>query len=458
MQLPQAFKKQMMDMLQKEYNEFESALSSTPPISIRRNPLKPVSDFNGSTLPDGEVGWCRTGEYLPTRPSFTTDPLFHAGCYYVQEASSMFIEQFIVQHAPSHALTALDLCAAPGGKSTLLQTLLPPGSLLFSNEINRQRSQILKENIMKWGCDNVVVTNNSSIDYAASGLTFDLILCDVPCSGEGMFRKDPDSIHEWSEANVANCHSLQREIVSSIWDSLVPGGLLLYSTCTYNTQEDESNAKYIAKELGGIPLSVDLISEWHVDSKNYLGDSQPVYHFFPHKAKGEGFFVCGFRKPGEKSETKADKKTKRNKEREIKKSNSSTYLSWLTAPETFLIDSDDRNNIYAIPKAHQALIKKADKKLNVIHKGIHIGEMKGNTVKPAHGLSMSAHLNPSSFPSREVDTTTALSYLRCESLGFPDSPLGFLLLTYHGIPLGFVKNVGNRCNNLYPHEWRIRFK
>ena len=126
MQLPQAFKKQMMDMLQKEYDEFESALSSTPPISIRRNPLKPVSDFNGSTLPDGEVGWCRTGEYLPTRPSFTTDPLFHAGCYYVQEASSMFIEQFIVQHAPSHALTALDLCAAPGGKSTLLQTLLPP--------------------------------------------------------------------------------------------------------------------------------------------------------------------------------------------------------------------------------------------------------------------------------------------------------------------------------------------
>ena len=246
--------------------------------------------------------------------------------------------------------------------------------------------------------------------------------------------------------------------MSSIWDSLVPGGLLLYSTCTYNTQEDESNAKYIAEELGGIPLSVDLISEWHVDSKNYLGDSQPVYHFFPHKAKGEGFFVCGFRKPGEKSETKADKKTKRNKEREIKKSNSSTYLSWLTAPETFLIDSDDRNNIYAIPKAHQALIKKADKKLNVIHKGIHIGEMKGNTVKPAHGLSMSAHLNPSSFPSIEVDTTTALSYLRCESLGFPDSPLGFLLLTYHGIPLGFVKNVGNRCNNLYPHEWRIRFK
>ena len=155
---------------------------------------------------------------------------------------------------------------------------------------------------------------------------------------------------------------------------------------------------------------------------------------------------------------KVGKKLKGNKEREKNNSNSSTYLSWLTAPETFLIDSDDRNNIYAIPKAHQALIKKADKKLNVIHKGIHIGEMKGNTVKPAHGLSMSAHLNPSSFPSREVDTTTALSYLRCESLGFPDSPLGFLLLTYHGIPLGFVKNVGNRCNNLYPHEWRIRFK
>ena len=224
-------------------------------------------------------------------------------------------------------------------------------------------------------------------------------------------------------------------------------------------ESSQADFSFFNRQVASLSDDVDIYKPLVQTFQKNLDYSTGFYYATKESVKkGEGFFVCGFRKPGEKSETKADKKTKRNKEREIKKSNSSTYLSWLTAPETFLIDSDDRNNIYAIPKAHQALIKKADKKLNVIHKGIHIGEMKGNTVKPAHGLSMSAHLNPSSFPSREVDTTTALSYLRCESLGFPDSPLGFLLLTYHGIPLGFVKNVGNRCNNLYPHEWRIRFK
>ena len=266
MNLPIDFENYTQQLLGDElYSRLKSGLESDiTPTSIRLNPFKAAELDVTEELQDAIVPWCgSTGRYLKERPNFTFDPLLHAGVYYVQEAASMFVD-LAVRTLIKQPVTMLDICAAPGGKSTALRAALPEGSLLFSNEPMRPRAQILSENLQKFGHEDIIVTNNYPRDYRKSRLMFDAILADVPCSGEGMFRKDDGARQEWSLQNVDNCWHLQREIVSDIWHCLRPGGLLIYSTCTFNAHEDEENVEWIANELGAEFEELPIDDSWNI--------------------------------------------------------------------------------------------------------------------------------------------------------------------------------------------------
>lgn len=280
------------------YNRFVGAFDEEAPTSIRVNPRIAI-DHGPWTMDhsDSQVPWCSEGYYLNNRPQFTFDPLLHAGCYYVQEASSMFVTH-ILQQSGDCPQSALDMCAAPGGKSTALRSVLPDDCVLISNEPMGNRAQILLENVTKWGGPNHIVTNNYPRDFRKAKLKFDLILCDVPCSGEGMFRKDPNAISEWSAQNVEKCWQLQREIVADAWECLNPGGLLIYSTCTYNTKENEENIRWILDTYDAQVLDIPVDPSWNITGSLLQGFNEPVYRFIPGITRGEGLFVCALRKAG----------------------------------------------------------------------------------------------------------------------------------------------------------------
>ena len=404
------------------YHTFLKGLGETAPVSIRLNPFK-LTETTHKVNPElnpQPISWCKEGYWLDTRPNFTFDPLLHAGAYYVQEASSMFLSH-VLQHLVKQPVMALDLCAAPGGKTTCACTSLPAGSFLFSNEPIGKRAQILAENVQKFGHEDVVVTNNYPRDYKKTKLGFDVIIADVPCSGEGMFRKDPQSIEEWSLQNVENCWQLQRSIIADIWDNLKPGGILIYSTCTFNAHEDEENIAWILNEYDSELLSVPTEEAWNITGSlidNPLKDGRefPVYRFIPGKTRGEGIFMAIIRKCGE-NKTLINKTT---------------------------IDVD---------KA----ITEARKRLRILSHGVKEGMQKGKNVIPDHTLALSFSTDKSAYPNVEVDYQTAIAYLRHEAIVLSsDAPRGIVLLTYKGYPIGFAKNLGNRANNLYPQEWRIK--
>lgn len=397
-------------------------LQQEVPVSIRVNRRK-VSSLVLSPADIEPVPWCPSGYYLPFRPGFTFDPLFHAGVYYVQEASSMFLDH-VVRHLFHHSsfnfhpTLALDLCAAPGGKSTCLRAALPDDCLLFSNEPVRQRAQILNENILKWGHPDVVVTNNYALDYRRSGLMFDLILADVPCSGEGMFRKDAQAIEEWSLQNVCHCQQLQREIVSDIWQALKPGGVLVYSTCTFNVHENEENVLWIARELGADFVDIPTDASWGIagsllDEPSLKGaDGRKVCRFLPGMTRGEGLFMAVLRKK-----------------------------------------DADKDDFYG---AKRPALEKTKRSLRVLSHGPLAPQKKGNDLIPDTSEALSYIYNKV-YPQAEISYDQAISYLRKETVTLSsDVPRGIVALTFQGLPLGFAKNIGSRANNLYPQEWKIR--
>lgn len=452
MALPSEFIQRTRALLGDDYALLENALQADTPVSLRINRAKYTAPPAGSE----PVGWCDSGYYLPERLSFTFDPLFHAGAYYVQEASSMFLEQAIRQEVDVHRpVNCLDLCAAPGGKSTHLLSLLPAGSLLVSNEVIRSRSYILAENIAKWGYPEAVVTQNDPEAFGQLTHFFDVIVADVPCSGEGMFRKDTDSAGQWSVANVELCASRQRRILHDIWDALKPGGLLVYSTCTYNTEENEENIRYILEELGAEPVSLSIRPEWGVSGP--LKYTHPVYRFFPHKVRGEGFFLAAVRKAeGELQEVHLKNKSKKEKRSAKEPAFPAGIRSWLQQPDSFRILSDP-TGWTAFPEARREDYQLLSSRLNIVSAGIRLGESKGKEVAPAHALAMSTALCPTAFPTVSLDWEEAIRYLRKETLSLPAvSEKGYVLVKYGDYPLGFVKQLGNRANNLYPQEWRIR--
>lgn len=464
MEIPVCFRTNMRNLLGgEEYASFEKSLSETPPTSIRYNTRKNTSEARNIEQDNDNISiveWCPNAYYLDNRPTFTFDPLFHAGCYYVQEASSMYLSKIISTYIKEPSLV-LDLCAAPGGKSTLALSQLPEGSMLIANEVIRQRASILAENIAKWGYPNTIVTNNYAEKFQKLGLKFDAIIADVPCSGEGMFRKDEDSIKEWSEDNVEMCSKRQREIITDIWPCLKPDGILIYSTCTYNTKENEENILWIIEELGGTPLPVHFSDKWNIKGSMMKDIDTDVCHFMPHINKGEGFFIAAIRKNRtEKSDSYNDNKGK-------KKKNSQSFFStnkdkikevsnWILSPEDFKICAMNEK-IIAIPHKYIEVIEQAYNVLNVISCGITMAIVKGKDAIPTTTLALSNELNTSAFPSIEVSYEDAISFLRCDCLHLqPSVPKGYIIITYKSQPLGFVKNIGTRANNLYPQEWKIR--
>lgn len=446
MTLPADFIERTKLTLGEEFSPLEKSLFEDSPTSVRINRFK--TDKQLSQQP---VLWCRDGYYLEERAHFTFDPLFHAGLYYVQEASSMFVEQIIRQHTENPSCV-LDLCAAPGGKSTHLRTLLPEDCLLVSNEVIRNRAHILSENLIKWGSASIAVTNNKPGDLGRLTHLFDVILVDAPCSGEGMFRKDPDSVLEWSVENVLHCATRQRDIIDDVWDALKPGGVFVYSTCTYNTEENEENVSYITNRYGAEVLDVNIDDEWNISES--VTDSGLGYRFFPHKLKGEGFFICALRKPDD--EPIRTPKKDRRKERNDKSAVDEQIRRKLQHPSNFIFTTD-KGFIYALRKSFESHYQLLSAECNLIHKGILMGEMKGKDFVPNHNLALSVELNKCEFQTAEVDYKTAIAFLRTEALCLDESlQKGFTLITYKHHPLGWVKNLGSRANNLYPHEWRIR--
>ena len=416
-----------------EYEKLAAALQQEPPVSIRINKLR-MKEEGLSSLTDSsahfsfnKVPWASDGYYLDERLTFTFDPLFHAGCYYVQEASSMFVEQ------------------------------------------------VLAENLTKWGHPDVVVTNNDPADFSALPSFFDVILTDVPCSGEGMFRKDPVAVEEWSPENVEICWQRQRRIIADIWPCLKPGGILIYSTCTYNSKEDEENVCWIQQEFGAELLPLEVRNEWNItgnllDGEDESQGSLSVCHFLPHKTKGEGFFLAALRKPDAEDEPAAYSfsKAKASKKKDkkggaaaspVSKEHMGMALNWLKQENVEKCTlSAEGAGIIAFPQRYTDELAAMKQHLKVIQAGVLTGEVKGRDLIPAHALAMSATLlRQDAFDTEEVSYEQAIAYLRKEAITLSETaPRGYILLTYRNIPLGFVKNIGNRANNLYPQEWRIR--
>lgn len=446
MKLPNSFIAQMQALLGEEAPAFFDALQIQSPTSIRLNPDKPTVNPSQDT-----VRWSSMGYYLPERPIFTLDPFFHAGAYYVQEAASMFVEQIVCQHLNTDkGLNVLDLCAAPGGKSTHLLSLLPENSILVTNEIIRSRANILDENICKWGYPNVVVTNNAPKDFARLKGFFDVILVDAPCSGEGMFRKDPDSVNEWSENNVALCSERQRKILADVWPSLKDGGLLLYSTCTYNRTENEQNAAWLSKELSASSQRILVEKDWgivEVEEDGVYG-----YHFYPHRTKSEGFFLAALKK-----DEQATGNAKKPAVQQVKKlSKDFGYIQQLLSNQDSWDFSMFENRVKALPIGKLNGFRLLEQNLHIVHSGIELGEIKGKDFIPSPSLALSTHLSHNFYPVLDADLDIALNFLRRNTVSVNHSQKGYLLVCYKNHSLGWLKNLGNRTNNLYPNEWRIR--
>ncbi len=441
------------------WQTLEAGLADEPPVSVRLNPFKCNPDMADIVCGDGIVPWCANGRYLKRRLNFTFDPLMHAGVYYVQDASSMFLERVLRRYVADKPVRVLDLCAAPGGKSTLARSVLPEGSLLFCNEPVHGRAMVLAENVQKLGHEDVVVTNSYPADYGKSGLVFDVVIADVPCSGEGMFRKDEGAREEWSLGGVEKCRRLQRSIVQDVWNCLRPGGLLIYSTCTFNVGENEENVRYVADELGADVLPVDTDVSWGITGSLLEGFDAPVYRFLPGLTRGEGLFMAVLRKHGEDSgisEKKGGKKADKTRAGAKKHAVTLKDNGWMDGFEDYSVRLCD--GFYrAVHRWWGDIYDVADKRLRVIHAGITVGEVRGKDIVPAQSLLLSRTFRKEAFPCVELEHTEAVAFLRREAVPLSDSvPRGPVVMTYRGCPIGFQKNIGNRANNLYPAEWKIK--
>lgn len=451
MELPQSFVQRMRGQLGADYIRFEQALQQPAPISIRLNKSKLPGQPNMPSVP-----WTETGYYLPERPQFTLDPRLHAGAYYVQEASSMFLEQALRQHLDlSQSLRILDLCGAPGGKSTHIASLISPDSLLVANEVIRSRAGILAENVTKWGSGNVVVTNNDPRDFNRLSEFFDVMVVDAPCSGEGMFRKDPQAMNEWSDENVNLCAQRQQRILMDVWDALRPGGLLIYSTCTWNLAENEQNIAWLAEQENAQPLSLTLDPAWGVEATTLDGVSG--YRFYPHQVQGEGFFLSVIRKAGEYEAPQRSSKKKKYKLTHAGKKEQALVNDWLLEPERFAWVQYGEV-MSAIPENLFEEVDELYQNMHVIYAGTEIAEVNGKKLKPLQTLALSQHLNKAAFRTEDLDLESALRYLRKEDIGISGNSNDWILLQFESQSLGWAKQVGNRLNNYYPKEWRIRME
>ncbi|MCR5820747.1 MAG: hypothetical protein K6F94_07390 [Bacteroidaceae bacterium] len=403
-----------------------SGLEEEPSVSIR---LNPALGFQPEISGSEPVPWSEYGLYLKERPVFTADPLFHAGAYYVQEASSMFIGHVVkalMAQAGRTWARCLDLCAAPGGKTTLLRSVLPSDCLLVSNEPIRTRALVLAENVAKWGEKNIFVSQAYPADFAPFYDSFDLILADVPCSGEGMMRREDEAVAQWSPALVADCAVRQQGIIADIWPTLRPGGFLIYSTCTFNHEEDEDNVEWIVSELGGEVVPIATEAEWNIDGDLRPGGTLPCFHFLPGSVRGEGFFCAAIRKCGETN---------------------------IEGTEESVID---RAEVRSWDDRHSTKDKRAKKGNSKSAKRDHRTKTFADQMAEHLALLPTNQLDSPEAPRVELNIEDAFRYLRGESLVLEGYvPKGIVQVCYSNQRLGLVKNIGNRANNLYPKAWRI---
>ncbi|WP_209331056.1 methyltransferase RsmF C-terminal domain-like protein [Lunatimonas salinarum] len=454
--LPKSFVQSLEDVLEpNEIPSFLASLQEEPVTSVRLNPFKPLAGFE-ETLP---VPWCPEASLLRSRPSFTLDPLFHAGAYYVQEASSTFLSHVLSALSVPKDAVFLDLCAAPGGKSTLLASYLGKQGILVANEVISSRAQVLKENIVKWGIGNTVVTQNDASHFEPLKGLFDLVLVDAPCSGEGMFRKDPNAIAEWSPDHVTHCAVRQRRILDEVGALPKAGGYLVYATCTYNSRENEENIRFLAEEFSFEPVQIPVPAEWGIVESHIKTDAGDFfgYRFFPHMVAGEGFFISVMKRASTAT-IATPKMQKEFRHPHLKRINGKLLADELAKQ----VPSVEESSFYALggayflfPKEFQPTFEFIANHLNLRYMGIALGEMNHNSWIPSHEWALS--ILPKHRVSKvDVSLDQALSFLRKETFPLEQAPSGWVLVTYLGHALGWVKNLGSRINNYYPKEWRIR--
>jgi 16S rRNA C967 or C1407 C5-methylase (RsmB/RsmF family)/NOL1/NOP2/fmu family ribosome biogenesis protein len=444
---PERFIKRIRTQEYIDANGLLNALNEPSPVSIRINPSK----LNRRPLDSEPVPWCTTGFYLQTRPSFTLDPIFHSGCYYPQEASGMFLEQVFKQVVSAEGyIRALDLCGAPGGKSTHLSSLIGSNGLLVSNEVIRTRASVLSENTKKWGVSNTLVTRNDPSAFSELEGFFDIILVDAPCSGEGMFR-DIVAVKEWSEENTIHCSERQKRILADVWPALKENGVLIFSTCTFNPGENEANIKWLVSTQEAEAVELDITEFKGITNIDHHGIKG--YGFHPGRIKGEGLFVSVIRRTGNSGKMRAVQG--KTKGQEPEKHDLEIVREWTTFQADNIIRAGDE--IYYVPGRMDdyRILKQS---LTLISRGTRICTAKKNGYVPAHELALSDGIRKEAFHKAELDYSQALSYLRRDSIRTLTIPKGWFLPAYNGINLGFCNNIGSRINNYYPVEWRIRMQ
>ena len=445
---------QLLETLQQSEGFDEAAFiavheRSNTVTSVRINPSK-INETQSALNIKSKVPWCKNGYYLEERPSFTFDPLLHAGAYYVQDASSMFLEQALQQTCdPNEPLTVLDLCAAPGGKSTHIQSLLNSDSVLISNEVIRNRVTILAENITKWGAVNTIVTNNDPADFTRLENMFDAAVVDAPCSGSGLFRKDTEAINEWSLENVRHCSMRQQRILTDVWPALKPGGVLIYSTCSYSTAENEMIADWLSETTNAESIPLTIHPDWGIVVSESSINKIAGYRFYPYKLDGEGFYLACFRKRGE--EVNDDiKKIKYQADKKI----IPIASKWLCDDHHFQF-YQHKEQVFAMPEKTLQLFLQVQSKLNVRKAGFKVGDCARDEIIPDHALALTTVYNRK-IETLDLAKEDAIQFLRRTDFSFNSLPKGWLMITYKSLPLGWIKSLGNRINNYYPKEWRIR--
>ncbi len=455
MQIKESFRKYLEEAIgcDKALVAF-SAFEEAAKVSVRINPYKKGKEFTGKSIP-----WNQYGRILEERPKFTLDPHFHGGAYYVQDSSSMFVGHVFrrlmdrIRCSASGTIRVLDLCAAPGGKTTDLATSLRDvfgdGFILVSNEVMKQRAGILADNVALWGDPNVVVTSDDPRAFASLPGFFDVVVTDVPCSGEGMFRKDEEAQKQWSEDNVALCQARQKRIMADMWPCLKPGGILIYSTCTFNRLENDDNVEWIAEELGAEvlrPVTEDLTGVICTDNG---------YSLVPGHVEGEGQYCAALVKTADDS-AGSYVSARQKRERPVRKpvvQIPEQIRSMFTVPVDLRQKGD---TVVAVPSRISQDVAVLESVLHVLSAGCAAGVLKGQTLVPDADMALSIIYNPATYHIADVDQRTALSFLHKDAITLPDCEKGYVMIRHEGVPLGFVKNLGNRCNNLHPQGRRIR--
>ncbi len=449
MSLPEKFVARVVDeMGPTEGRALCEVLEGEPPVSVRLNPDKPRAEFDGEPIP-----WSRYGLRLAVRPSFTADPRFHAGAYYVQEAGSQFVGHLLEPYDIEGA-TVLDMCAAPGGKTTLYSTMVGAGGLVVANEIVRNRAMVLADNVRKWGVGNVVVTNNTPKHLAAFENWFDVVAVDAPCSGEGMFRKDHGARDEWSENGVRMCAARQTEILDEAWRALRPGGVLIYSTCTFNTVENEGVLRSFAERMGDELVEAEPVTcetSWGV-AEGRVGAFR-TYRFYPHRTVAEGFFASVARKR-ESGERRSVPKPRRRVMNDIGGDARRELSHWVLHPDRMRF-AEVGGSLHAYHAGRYDDVRYVSESLNVVCSGVDMGQIFGGKLKPDPALAFFCGLDRDAVPVADLSRDEALAYLRKQELPASLFADGVNLVCCDGFALGFAKRIANRVNNMYPNSLRI---